>query len=264
MELSDMFRLKWNDFTNNVADTFRSLRGENDFTDVTLACEDGLVLEAHKVILAASSSFFLNILKMSKHPHPLIYLKGVQMRELAAVVDFLYCGEVSVKQEELESFFALARDLGLKVLDENLESGEVGGAFMVKQEVEIQTEVKSKSKSGADRTMLAQHEMQLQKTGGENLESGEVANSGVLVERGDFGQTRVKSKAKSAAERTRKWRERNKEGVKVGVLKYSRKTAEKRRTNSDFDKKFKEREARRKREWRKRNSTLSLETRIIT
>ena len=34
---------------------------DNDFADGTLACEDGQQIEAHKVILAASSSFFQNL-----------------------------------------------------------------------------------------------------------------------------------------------------------------------------------------------------------
>ena len=109
MEQSDIFFLKWNEFTDNMTDTLRSLRGDNDFTDVTLVCEDGLVLEAHKVILAASSPFFLDVLKLTKqHPHPLIYLKGVKMRELAFVVEFLYSGEVNLNQEKFDSFFILA------------------------------------------------------------------------------------------------------------------------------------------------------------
>ena len=148
---------------------------------------------------------------------------------------------------------------------ENLESGEVGGALIVKKEIEKQTEVKSKAKSGADRAKLVLHGMQLQ-TAEENLESGEVANPDLAVEKGGESQAKVKSRGKSAAERTRKWRERNKELNKVNILKYMRKTAEKRRINSDFDKEFKDREATRKRKWRKSaksQSTLSLETRMI-
>ena len=33
--------LQWNDFKENVVTAFGSLRGDNDFTDVTLVCEDG-------------------------------------------------------------------------------------------------------------------------------------------------------------------------------------------------------------------------------
>ena len=45
--------LQWNDFKENVVDAFGSLREDNNFADVTLACEDGQQVEAHKVILAA-------------------------------------------------------------------------------------------------------------------------------------------------------------------------------------------------------------------
>ena len=60
--------------------------------DVTLACEDGKQVEAHKVILASSSPFFHNFLKRNKHPHPLIYMRGVKSDDLLAIVDFLILG----------------------------------------------------------------------------------------------------------------------------------------------------------------------------
>ena len=66
--------MQWNDFKENAISSFEDLRQDKDFTDVTLACEDGQQVEAHKVVLVASSPFFLNILKRNKHPHPLIYM----------------------------------------------------------------------------------------------------------------------------------------------------------------------------------------------
>ena len=47
--------LQWNDFKENITASFESLRHDEDFADVTLACEDGKQMEAHKVILASSS-----------------------------------------------------------------------------------------------------------------------------------------------------------------------------------------------------------------
>ena len=84
------------------------LREDKEFTDVTLACGDGLQVEAHKVVLVASSPFFLNILKRNKHPHPLIYLRGVRSESLMAMVNFFYHGEAYVHQENLVSFLVLA------------------------------------------------------------------------------------------------------------------------------------------------------------
>merc|ERR1719318_858019 len=73
-------------------------------------------MEAHRVILAASSPFFQNLLRQHKHPHPLIYMRGVKSEDLLAIVDFLYFGEANVYQENLDSFLAMAEELQLKGL----------------------------------------------------------------------------------------------------------------------------------------------------
>ena len=108
--------LQWNDFRQDISTAFGDLRQDKEFTDVTLACEDGQQVEAHKVVLVASSPFFLNILKRNKHPHPLIYMRGVRSETLVAMVDFFYHGEANVHQENLDSFLVLASELHFKGL----------------------------------------------------------------------------------------------------------------------------------------------------
>ena len=97
------------------------MREDNDFSDVTLASEDGQQVEAHKVILAASSPTFQKLLGASKHPHPLIYLRGIKAHDLMAILDFLYRGEANVFQDNLDSFLAVAEELQLKGLMEKTE-----------------------------------------------------------------------------------------------------------------------------------------------
>ena len=41
-----------------LATMIKSLRNDNDFSDVTLVCEDGDPIKAHKVILAGGSPIF--------------------------------------------------------------------------------------------------------------------------------------------------------------------------------------------------------------
>ena len=91
---------------------------------MTLACEDGTQVETHKVILASSSPFFMEILKRNKHPHPMIYMRGVKADELLAIVDFLYFGEANVNQESLDSFLGLAEELKLKGLTGSAECND--------------------------------------------------------------------------------------------------------------------------------------------
>ena len=112
--MSEKLCLQWNDFKENAIGAFENLREDTDFADVTLACEDSKQVEAHKVILAASSPFFQNILKRIKHPHPLIYMRGIKSENLLAIIDFLYCGEANVYQDNLDPFLALAKELELK------------------------------------------------------------------------------------------------------------------------------------------------------
>ena len=114
--MSEKLCLQWNDFKENAISAFGNLRKDADFTDVTLACEDGKQVEAHKVILAASSPFFQNLLRRNKHPHPLIYMRGVKSDDLLAIVDFLYRGEANVLQDNLDSFLGIAEELQLKGL----------------------------------------------------------------------------------------------------------------------------------------------------
>ena len=108
--------LKWNDFQENLNSSFGVLRNDQDFADVTLVCEDGSQITTHKVILASSSPFFMEILKRNKHPHPMIYMRGIKSDNLVAMVDFLYFGETNVNQESLDAFLGLAEELKLKGL----------------------------------------------------------------------------------------------------------------------------------------------------
>ena len=124
MQNSEKLCLKWNDFQENLNSAFGVLRNDKEFSDVTLACEDGTQIEAHKVILATSSPFFMEILKRNKHPHPLIYMRGIKAEELTATVDFLYYGEANVCQENLDAFLALAEELKLKGLTGSVENNE--------------------------------------------------------------------------------------------------------------------------------------------
>ena len=69
MQNSEKLCLKWNEFQENLNSAFGGFRNDKDFADVTLVCEDGVQIETHKVVLASSSPFFMEMLKKSKHPH---------------------------------------------------------------------------------------------------------------------------------------------------------------------------------------------------
>ena len=93
------------------------------YHDVTLAC-DGKFIEAHRVVLSSNSPLFRNVLKDTTDNKPLLQIPGVNYRFLKNLVSFMYSGNVSVAQEDLGLFLAVAKDLQIKGL-----SGENGKSF---------------------------------------------------------------------------------------------------------------------------------------
>ena len=112
---TDEFLLTWDNHWKNASEAFSSLRKDEFFCDVTLACQDQQ-FKAHKVVLAASSRFFEKVLQNHKHPNPLIYLKGVEVKHMEWLLDFMYCGEVSLQQVEVEDFLRAGEELSVKGL----------------------------------------------------------------------------------------------------------------------------------------------------
>ena len=96
MNSSEKFCLKWNDFTNNLTSYFSDQRANQEFTDVTLACDEQGQFTAHRVIQSAFSSFFRDILNKQKHPNLLIYMRGFKLKDLNSLLDFIYHREVNI------------------------------------------------------------------------------------------------------------------------------------------------------------------------
>ena len=111
---SEKYCLKWDDFQNNIFWSFKDLK--EDFCDVTLASEGNQQVAAHRVILAASSPLLRDMLIKNQHPHPLLYMRRIEAKDLLNIVNFIYHGEVNIFQEDLDNFLSLAEELELKGL----------------------------------------------------------------------------------------------------------------------------------------------------
>ena len=116
--------MQWDDFQENTIFSIKGLRDDTEFSDVTLACEDGKHFEAYKTVLASSSPFFMKLRKRHKHPNPLIYMRGLKSKDLAPMLDFFYHGEANILQDDLDSFLALAEEFQIKGLTGTSHSGE--------------------------------------------------------------------------------------------------------------------------------------------
>ena len=119
---SGRFSLSWNEFESGTTKTFNNLLLDTNFTNVTLVCEDDRQINAHKVILASCSPFFMRILLKNPHNNPLIYLKGVKYLDLQAIINFIYLGQAEIKEEHFQRFMDSAKDLEINGIVEGVSS----------------------------------------------------------------------------------------------------------------------------------------------
>ena len=126
MTASEKYCLKVDQFGSSFLDSLRDLRASEDLFDVTLVSDDENPVQAHKLVLSASSIFFKNIFKFNKNNHPLLYIRGLAEKDLKNVLEFLYNGEVQVAHNELDKFLEVAKDLKLKGIyeQENLHQSK--------------------------------------------------------------------------------------------------------------------------------------------
>ena len=115
--MAGKFNLKWSDYLSNIAEKFSSLRKEEDFFDVTLVSCDKRQVSAHKVILSSCSEYFKTILKNnSKTSNTILCLENIYFEELTQILDYVYEGEVQIKEDQLENFLKIAQRFELQGL----------------------------------------------------------------------------------------------------------------------------------------------------
>jgi len=91
---------------------FENLLTDDEFSDVTLFCDDDdRVIKSHRSILSAFSPFFRNILRKLTVPGGSIYLSGVKSKFLSSILEYMHKGETLVQERDLASFIECAEKL---------------------------------------------------------------------------------------------------------------------------------------------------------
>merc|ERR1711936_1149984 len=113
--------IRFNSYESNLKQFIKKLGNEqSNYTDVTLAADDGAKFQAHKIILSAGSLFFHNIFKEMVHvQQPYIYLKGIYKEMLGNIVEFLYTGETAIQDKDVQRFLQNANDLQINGIVED-------------------------------------------------------------------------------------------------------------------------------------------------
>ena len=98
---------------------------EKLFTDVTLACNDGKQIDAHRLVLGSQSLFFEQILKANNRKDILICIPNIHCDIVESILEFIYNGRTEIAEEQLKNFLNFGKEFGIKGLEDmqyNLES----------------------------------------------------------------------------------------------------------------------------------------------
>ncbi|XP_076233735.1 uncharacterized protein LOC143178781 isoform X2 [Calliopsis andreniformis] len=150
MGSSQQFSLRWNNYLKHITCAFDTLRTEEDLVDVTLSCE-GKRIRAHKMLLSACSTYFRDLFKENPCQHPVIIFRNVKFDDLAALVDFMYQGEVNVVQEQLASFLTTAELLAVQGLTDG--TGKDNDS-LVEDDIEIPNEPEIQLQNATSKTTV--------------------------------------------------------------------------------------------------------------
>ena len=131
-------------FQTQYVAKLKCLYQERTLTDVSLVTEDQKHFLAHKVVLAAASPVFSNILLgLSNVQYPVIYLKDVRGDELSSVLEFIYTGTPGTECQG-ENRLRVRQLLKDFKLDELFEITEDKSPAVKKEEEDVDTNPKDK------------------------------------------------------------------------------------------------------------------------
>ncbi|XP_050719044.1 protein abrupt-like [Eriocheir sinensis] len=117
---SDLLALHWMEHASVFSHAIGNLRTKNSYTDATLACE-GHFYPVHKFVLSTCSQYFNAIFEWTPCINPVVVINNVTCKELEALLDFMYMGEVSVKESLIPDVMRAAECLrirGLSIVDD--------------------------------------------------------------------------------------------------------------------------------------------------
>ncbi|XP_078610542.1 kelch-like protein 9 [Branchiostoma floridae x Branchiostoma japonicum] len=112
----------------------QDMREEETLCDVTLVC-DSLRLPAHKILLAASSRYFKNILSGGGDEE--VVLADMSSKAVKAVLDYMYTSEIHITQENFEDVTAAARQFQLSNLLNSCMEYKMGWEREVRHFVDV-------------------------------------------------------------------------------------------------------------------------------
>lgn len=137
--MDEEYILRWNDHGISFFALAEDLLQQELLTDVTIWCGDR-VFDAHRLVLCACSPLFRAMLtrqppRLSRSDQqPIVFLRDINSLHFERLLQFMYCGEVRVPNNELDDLLAAATSLKVR----GLATSGLGNNSLLSQQPRVQ------------------------------------------------------------------------------------------------------------------------------
>ena len=118
MMTKENFNLSWVSHPLSSTKLLVQLLRDQELTDVTLVCGDGQEIRAHKAVLGSASPVLKKLFSRSGNGRTVLYLSGLDFSNLKGIVNFIYLGEATVDQTNIDPFFRVCKEFQIEGLSD--------------------------------------------------------------------------------------------------------------------------------------------------
>ena len=98
----------------NLSLTLHELFKDQKFTDITIVCNDKVIIPAHRFILTTASSLMKQLLEQDVLCNT-VFCTDISHTEMRLLLEYIYFGQVLIKNSDLESFRRTATVFGIQL-----------------------------------------------------------------------------------------------------------------------------------------------------
>ena len=112
--MADNFQLNDLDFFDDFRELLKHFLATGDHSDITLVSDDLIPFRAHKLVICSQSSVLKKVVSFFHKNNSLLFLRGINSKDLNNLLTYLYVGQVIVSPYDLKSLKNLAHSFNIK------------------------------------------------------------------------------------------------------------------------------------------------------
>ena len=112
--MAEIFQLNDLDFFCDFRELLKHLLATGDHSDITLVSDDLVPFRAHKLVICSQSSVLKEVVTFFPENNSLLFLKGINSKDINNLLTYLYFGQVIVSSDDLKPLKNLAHSFNIK------------------------------------------------------------------------------------------------------------------------------------------------------